>query len=66
MLGLHFVKKGPISEGAAAHLAHLETYRELSDYTSAAKFSDSEAEDEISRAEQFIAACRPHLDAGSA
>ena len=58
---LHFVKDGPLSESDAAHLSHLETYRELSDYTSTAEFTEQQARDEIGRAAQFIAACTPHL-----
>ena len=58
MIGLHYVKDGPLSDEAAALLAHLETYRELSDYTSTVEFTEKEAQAEIVRAEQFIAACR--------
>jgi len=58
MIGLHYVKEGLLSDEAAGLLAHLETYRELSDYTSAADFTEMEARAEIERAEKFIAACR--------
>ena len=59
LLGLHFVVKGAPAEEDAALLAHLETYRELSDYTSAADFSEQQASEEVTRTERFIAACRP-------
>jgi uncharacterized protein (UPF0332 family) len=61
LLTLHFVKDGALAAEAAAQLGHLETFRELGDYTSAAKFTKADAEDAILRAEQFIAACRPLL-----
>ncbi len=59
MIGLHYVKDGPLSDESAALLAHLETYRELSDYTSTVEFTEREACAEIERAEQFITVCRP-------
>jgi len=62
LLGLHFVESGELSDEAAGRLAHLETYRELSDYTSSANFSETRAREEIARAEQFIAACHPLVE----
>ena len=62
LLGLHFVKDGPLEELTAAHLAHLETYRELSDYTSVTRFTETQAREEITRAVAFINACRPLID----
>jgi uncharacterized protein len=59
LFSLHFVKDGPLSEETASLLAHLETYRELSDYTPAAAFTAEQAREEVSRAERFIDACRP-------
>ena len=58
LLNLHFVKDGHLGESTAADLAHLETYRELSDYTATASFTEDEARAEIARAERFVAACR--------
>jgi len=58
LIGLHFVKEGRLAESDAAVLAHLETYRELSDYNAAASFTRAQAEEEIARAGQFIEACR--------
>ena len=40
----------------------LETYRELSDYTSSTRFSEDDIRGEIGKAERFIAACRPLVD----
>ncbi len=45
-------------------LASLETYRELSDYTSAGRFGKAEAAQAIARAEAFIAACRALIPGG--
>jgi uncharacterized protein len=61
LLGLHFVKTGSLAPEVAGLLAHLETYRELVDYTPATQFSREEAAQEIERAERFIDACRPLL-----
>lgn len=58
LLNLHFVKDGPLSIQMAEHLSHLETYRELSDYTAIAQFTEAQTREEIVRAEAFIAACR--------
>ncbi len=66
LLGLHFVKNGPMPEESAAHLAHLETYRELSDYASAADFTAEQAAGEIARAEFFVESCRRVLPPGIA
>jgi hypothetical protein len=63
-IGLHFVKDGPMSEQSAADLAHLETYRELSDYNTAATFAEEQAREEIVRARRFIKACEQILGAG--
>lgn len=62
LFSLHFVKDGPLEDDAASLLSHLETYRELSDYTSSANFTVEEAEGELARAEKFIAACRKLVD----
>ena len=59
LIGLHFVASGKLTEESASWLAHLETYRELSDYSSSASFDRGQAKAEIARAERFIAACRP-------
>ena len=61
MFSLHFVREGLIGEDAASLLAHLETYRELSDYTSTTTFTEAQALEEIERAARFIEACRPLL-----
>ena len=61
LFSLHFVKDGPLADDVAALLARLETYRELSDYTSTASFSDAQAQAEVGRAELFIQACRPFV-----
>ena len=61
LFSLHFVKDGPLGEEATTWLAHLETYRELSDYTSSVTFTSEQTGEEISRAEKFIASCRPIL-----
>ena len=62
LITLHFVQEGRLSDKTAALLAHLETYRELSDYTSSADFSQAQARKELTRAESFISACRPLID----
>lgn len=62
LFSLHFVKDGPLTDEAAALLAHLETYRELSDYTSMATFTEEQAREEIARAKRFISACRPIIE----
>lgn len=59
MFSLHFVKNGPLSHEVSGFLGRLETSRELSDYTAAAKFSEAEAREEIGYAKRFIGACRP-------
>jgi uncharacterized protein (UPF0332 family) len=59
LFSLHFVKDGPLSDDTAALLAHLETYRELSDYTSTVSFTETQAHEGITRSENFIQACRP-------
>jgi uncharacterized protein (UPF0332 family) len=59
LISLHYVKEGGLSDEQGALLAHLETYRELCDYTSSADFSEAQAREELARAERFIAACRP-------
>jgi len=58
LLNLHFVKDGPLSTQVAEHLSRLETYRELSDYTAIAQFTETQTRAELARAEAFIAACR--------
>lgn len=58
LLNLHFVKDGPLSTQTAEHLSHLETYRELSDYTAIAQFTEAQTREELARAKAFIAACR--------
>jgi len=65
LLGLHFVKDGPLPEAAASDLAQLENYRELSDYTASAQFSTEQASAQIARAEAFIGACRTLLSGGA-
>ena len=62
LIGLHFIEEGGLSEESAALLAHLQAFRELSDYTPAADLSEKLARDEFGRAERFIAACRPLID----
>ena len=59
LLNLHFVKDGPFPGEVANHLSHLETYRELSDYTAIAQFTKDQAREELARAEAFVVACRP-------
>ena len=59
LFNLHFVKDGPFPGEVANHLSHLETYRELSDYTAIAQFTKDQAREELARAEAFIATCRP-------
>ena len=59
MFCLHFVKDGPLDEAVATALASLETSRELSDYESTARFSESQAERLVAKAERFIEVCRP-------
>ena len=61
LLGLHFVKEGQLGEDAAASLAQLETYRELSDCHTSAVFTEQQARAEINRARAFKAACAPLL-----
>lgn len=63
MLSLHFVRPGLISEEAAGDLSRLEDFREIGDYSSAVSFEEKDARDAIRRAENFIAAARPHLPA---
>jgi len=62
LLNLHFVKDGPLAELTAAHLAHLETYRELSDYTAVTHFTETQAREEITHAVAFINACCPLIE----
>ena len=59
LFSLHFVKDGPLREEVLSLLSHLETYRELSDYTSAVSFTEDQAREELSRAKRFGEACRP-------
>jgi len=61
LLALHYVQTGALSEDAAAAIAHLETYRELSDYNAKTTFDTSQATAEVRRAEQFVHACRPFV-----
>ena len=61
LFNLHYVKDGPLDEKTAGLLAHLETYRELSDYTSSASFTEAQARSELERAIRFLEACRPLL-----
>lgn len=61
LLHLHFIKDGPLSTQVAEHLSHLETYRELSDYTAVTQFTEAQTREELARAEAFIAACRSLL-----
>ena len=58
LLNLHFVKDGPLSIQVAEYLSHLETYRELSDYTAIARFTEAQAREELIRAETFLSAVR--------
>ncbi len=62
LFGLHYIKAGPLTEETGGELAHLETYRELSDYRSSAHFSEEEAAQQIARAEHFVSSCRPVLE----
>lgn len=62
MVSLNFVTTGKLTEEEAAILAQLETYREISDYTPAADFTEAVAA-EVVKAERFIAACRRLLPA---
>ena len=61
LLSLHFVKSALLSEEPASDLAHLETYREISDYHTRSELTVTQANEEISRAKRFIEACRPLL-----
>lgn len=63
LLNLHFVKDGPLSTHVAENLSHLETYRELCDYTAITQFTETQAREEISRAKAFIAACQSLIGA---
>lgn len=62
LLTLHFVKDGSLSVEAGKLLGDLEIHRELSDYTSAAQFTEAEAAGKIADAERFIDACRPLVE----
>lgn len=62
LLSLHYGKDGPLSDETVGLLAHLETYRELSDYTSSTRFTEDDVHKEVGRAERFIAACQPVVD----
>jgi uncharacterized protein (UPF0332 family) len=59
LFSLHVAKNGPLNEEEVGLLSHLETYRELSDYTSSANFTEQDVRSEIERAERFITACKP-------
>jgi len=59
LFNLHFIKDSPFPTQVAKHLSHLETYRELSDYTAHAQFTEEQAKTEIASAKAFIAANRP-------
>ena len=61
LLHLHFIKEGLLDESVVANLAHLATYRELSDYTSTTSFTKKQARNEILRATAFIKASRSLL-----
>jgi uncharacterized protein (UPF0332 family) len=65
LLSLHFVTTERLTEEEAALLAQLETYREISDYTSAADFTETVAVAETAKAERFIASCRRLLPGSS-
>ncbi|MBI2438660.1 MAG: HEPN domain-containing protein [Lentisphaerae bacterium] len=58
LFNLHFIKDGPLSTQVAEYLSRLETYRELSDYTAIAQFTEAQAREELARAEAFLDACR--------
>ena len=58
---LHYLKSGLLDDEAGAALSHLESFRELSDYTTEVEFSADDADSEIKRAKAFISACRPIL-----
>lgn len=64
LLGLHFVKDGPLSKESAGLLAHLETWRELCDDNPDARFSEDQAAEEVARAERFIEAVTPLVPTG--
>ncbi len=57
LVSLHYVQTGLLSEAASADLAHLETFRELSDYNAKAKFNAVQAREEVGRARRFAAEC---------
>lgn len=61
LLSLHFVKPGLLPQDAANHLAHLETSRELSDYTGKPDFTEEQVRQAIAEAERFLNACKPLL-----
>ncbi|OGV78228.1 MAG: hypothetical protein A3K19_04735 [Lentisphaerae bacterium RIFOXYB12_FULL_65_16] len=66
MFGLHFVKTRVLPREEAARLTELETFRELSDYAVAARFTREEAESAIDAAEAFIRACQTAIPFPSA
>jgi uncharacterized protein (UPF0332 family) len=58
LLALHYVQAEALTEEESAALAHLETFRELSDYNAKAKFDAAQAGAEVQRARRFVEACR--------
>ncbi len=61
LLGLHFVKDGPLTAETAGLLSQLETYRELCDYNPEARFTREQAAAQIENAARFVGAVKPLL-----
>lgn len=56
LLGLHFIKDGPLDASLAGDFAQLASFREISDYNSSASFTEEQAKDELDRARRIISA----------
>ena len=58
LLNLHFIKDGHLAAVHGSNFAHVQSYRELSDYEATTVFDEAQARQEIETARKFMAACR--------
>ncbi len=54
LLGLHFIKDGPLDASVSGEFAQLASFREISDYNASANFTEAQARDELDRARRVM------------
>lgn len=65
LLGLNFIKDGPLDSSVSGDFAQLASFREISDYNSSTSFTEAQARAELERANRIVKAITSLLPARS-